>query len=93
MQKQCEKTLLAMGENEIMSYSNATINNGNVYRALGFEEKKIDAGQPFVIMRDFTINRLINLFPFSTDYALAKYGRIKMHLGGNKTWIKKLLPE
>lgn len=93
LQKACEKALLELGETRVMSYSNATINNGAVYKALGFVEKKVDGGQPFVIMNNFKITRLITLFPFSTDFALAKRGRIKTHIGGNKTWIKDIEPD
>lgn len=90
LQKSCESSLILKGEEQILSYSNATINNGNVYKALGFEDMGLDGGQPFVILRNFKIERLINLYPNSTNRLLAKYGRIKTHLGGNKTWIKTL---
>lgn len=88
LQKHCESALRELGITKIMSYSNATINSGKVYRALGFEEKGLDGGQPYVIMKDFELIRLLNLHPYSTDRALADRGRIKTHLGGNKTWEK-----
>ena len=90
LQKHCEEALLELGEEEIMSYSNATINSGKVYRELGFKEKAIDGGQPFVIMGNNKLVRLINLYPNSTDKKLALYGRIKTHIGGNKKWVKKI---
>lgn len=90
LQKACENSLIQKGETKILSYSNATINNGNVYKALGFEDKGIDRGQPFVILNNFKLRRLINVYPYSTNELLAKYGRIKTHLGGNKTWIKEI---
>jgi N-acetylglutamate synthase-like GNAT family acetyltransferase len=90
LQKHCEQALRELGEKEIFSYSNATINSGRVYEALGFESKTIDDGQPFVIMEDYSIVRLITLHPYSTDYYLAKANRFKTHIGGNKLWIKHL---
>lgn len=90
LQQACESSLIQKGEKKILSYSNATINNGNVYRALGFEDKGLDGGQPFVILNNFKIRRLINVYPYSTNELLAKYGRIKTHIGGNKVWVKEL---
>lgn len=90
LQQACEKSLIEKGEDTILSYSNATINNGNVYRALGFSDEGLDSGQPFVILKNFKIRRLINVYPYSTNKLLAKYGRIKTHIGGNKTWIKNI---
>lgn len=90
LQKACERSLVDLGEREIYSFSNATLNSGAVYKALGFEEKKIDGGQPFVILKNNVIVRLINLYPKSTDGELALRGWIKTHVGGNKMWIKKI---
>jgi len=90
LQKACEATMLALGETEIFSYSNATINTGKVYAALGFERTAVLGGQPFVIMEDNSIVRLITLHPHSTDKALARAGRLKAHIGGNITWTKRL---
>lgn len=59
-------------------------------KKLGFEEKNISEGQPFVILENNKLERLINLFPDSTERKLAARGRIKTHVSGNKTWIKKL---
>ena len=90
LQKHCEQILRDLGETAIFSYSNATINNGKVYAALGFKSQKIENGQPFVIMENNKIERLITLFPFSTDKALARKGRLKSHIGGNRLWTKDL---
>lgn len=90
LEKACEATMAALGEDEIFSYSNATINTGKVYAALGFEPAKIDNGQPFVIMEDNTIVRLITLHPHSTNKALARAHRLKSHIGGNITWTKRI---
>ena len=90
MQNACEATLREIGINKIYSYSNATINSGAVYEKLGFKGKKVEGGQPFVILKNNKITRLINLFPNSTDEKLALHGWIKVHLGGNKTWVKEI---
>ena len=90
LQQACEDTLREMGVSKIYSYSNATINSGAVYEKLGFEGGKIDGGQPFVILNDNRIERLINLHPISTDKALAEQGWLKTHLGGNKMWVKQI---
>ena len=90
LQKACEATMLTLGETEIFSYSNATINTGKVYAALGFDPSRIDNGQPFVIMEDFSLKRLIELHPHSTNKALARAKRLKTHIGGNITWTKRL---
>ena len=90
LQKHCEESLRQLGEKRIFSYSNATINNGKVYDALGFVCKKIDNGQPFAILRNNKIVRLITLHPNSTDKALAEYYRLKSHIGGNRLWTKEI---
>ena len=90
LQGACESSLRLLGENEIMSYSNATINNGGVYKALGFTDKGISGGSPFAILENYGLTELINLHPFSTDRDLARAGRLKTHVGGNKRWIKQL---
>lgn len=90
LQKHCEEILRNQGETAIFSYSNATINNGKVYEALGFKCEKINDGQPFVIMENNKIVRLITLYPHSTDKALALNGRLKSHVGGNRLWTKDL---
>lgn len=90
LQGACEETLRAIGATKIYSYSNATINSGAVYERLGFTCKKIDGGQPFVILKNNKIVRLKDVHPQSTDEKLALHGWIKTHLGGNKTWVKEL---
>lgn len=90
LQAACEETLFQMGIRKIYSYSNATINSGAVYRRLGFEELQINQGQTFVILHNNKLERLINLYPESTDRALAEHGWIKSHIGGNKKWIKEI---
>lgn len=91
LQQACEDTLRQMNIADIYSYSNATINNGGVYEKLGFDGTKISGGQPHVIKKDNEITRLINLYPHSTDEALALRGWIKVHLGGNRTWKKTII--
>lgn len=88
LQKACEAALISIDEHEIYSYSNATINNGAVYEKLGFSVSKIEGGQPFVVLNNNRITRLINLYPYSTDKELAKHGWIKVKLGGNRTHKK-----
>lgn len=90
LQAACENTLREMGVHKIFSYSNATINSGAVYQKLGFEGSRVESGQPFVIKKDNSIVRLINLMPYSTDEQLALRGHLKVHLGGNKTWVKEI---
>lgn len=90
LEKACEASLAELGENEIFSYSNATINSGKVYQALGFEPTRIDNGQPFVIMEDFSLVRLISLHPHSTHRALARSHRMTARIGGNITWTKRI---
>lgn len=90
LQTACEEVLRQMGIKKIFSYSNATINNGGVYKQLGFSGGKLDNGQPFVIMRDNSIVRLVTLHPYSTDEELALRHQFKSHVGGNKMWIKNI---
>ena len=90
LQAACEDTLRKMDVHKIYSYSNATINSGAVYERLGFTGGKLDGGQPFVILNNNKMTRLINLYPLSTDKALAKRGWLKTHLGGNKMWEKRI---
>ena len=90
LQKACEDVLRQMGIGNIFSYSNATINNGGVYKQLGFTEGKLDNSQPFVIMNDNRLVRLVNLHPYSTCEELAIRHQFKSHVGGNKMWVKKI---
>lgn len=90
LQKACEETLKALGETEIYSYSNATINTGAVYKQLGFTDLGASEGQPHVLRGDNSLIRLLNLYPHTTNKALAVRGHIKCYLGGNRTWVKKI---
>lgn len=90
LQKACEDTLREMGETKIYSYSNATINSGAVYEKLGFMGSKVGGGQPFVIKRDNSLERLANCQPYSTNEALAQRCWLKTHLGGNRLWVKQI---
>lgn len=91
LQEACENVFKEMGVTEIFSYSNATINSGGVYEKLGFTPRRIIGGQPFVIMGNNDIVRLITLHPESTDEKLARHGWIKTHVGGNRFWLKHVL--
>ena len=90
LQKACENALRENGVHEIFSYSNATINTGAVYKALGFEESRVTQGQPHVIMRSNAIVRLVSLYPKTTNGELAIRGWMKTRGGGNKTWKKTI---
>lgn len=90
LQTACENTLREIGVSKVYSYSNATINSGAVYEKLGFTCKRADGGQPFVILKNNKLTRLINLYPESTDEKLAFHGWLKTHIGGNKTWEKNI---
>lgn len=93
LQKACEDVLRKMGIDTIYSYSNATINTGSVYAKLGFQRGKLDSGQPFVILKNNYLERLINLNPYSTDKILAQRGQLKTHVGGNLMWTKSIAKE
>lgn len=90
LQTVCENSLREIGAKKIYSYSNATINSGAVYEKLGFCCKRADSGQPFVILKNNKLERLIDLYPESTDEKLAFHGWIKTHVGGNKVWEKDI---
>lgn len=90
LQAACEEALHKMGVSRIFSYSNATINSGAVYEKLGFDGSRVENGQPFVIMQNNELIRLISLHPNSTDEALALRGQLKTHLGGNRLWVKDI---
>ena len=91
LQKASEEVFKEMGVTEIFSYSNATINSGAVYEKLGFTPRRIIGGQPFVIMGNNDIVRLITLHPESTDEKLARHNWIKTHVGGNRFWLKHVI--
>lgn len=90
LHKYCCEALVELGEQKVFSYSNATINEGRVYAALGYKQCSIERGQPFVILRNNKLSRLISLYPDTTDEKLAKAGRITTHISGNKLWTKDI---
>lgn len=90
LQKACEATMIQLGESEIFSYSNATINSGKVYAALGFTSNGVQRGQPFVIVDNFQLKRMLELTPFTSTKALARRKWLETHIGGNITWTKSL---
>lgn len=93
LQKACEDALLKLGCNDIFSYSNATINEGNVYSQLGFQKGKVDVGNAFVVMPDFS---LLNVAGFCSKYGsasnatLRRHQLCKVHVSGNRVWVKHL---
>ena len=95
LQKQCEEAIRHWGCNEIFSYSNATINEGNVYRQLGFTQSAIMTGQAWVVERDFSLVRLVNccevrgLAGAKNSDLLARRA-IKVHVTANRTWVKDI---
>lgn len=90
LQAACEEALRSLGQEVIYSYSNATINTGAVYEKLGFTRKKLDGGQPFVVLRDNRMVRLVNPTPISTNERIAINGWLKTHVGGNIMWRKSI---
>lgn len=93
LQKACEAALVGLGHEEIFSYSNATINEGDVYACLGFERGKIDVGRAYVVMPDFS---LMGLAAFSSKFGsggnttLRRQALCKVHVGGNRIWTKHI---
>ena len=91
LQKACEKSLAEMGEKKIFSFSNATINTGGVYRALGFEKIKLDASNPIVYLQNReTHARLVHLYPYTSLQSCARRGVIICHFSANIYWEKEL---
>jgi N-acetylglutamate synthase-like GNAT family acetyltransferase len=96
LQAKCEECIRHQGCTEIFSYSNATINEGNVYKALGFEQSAIESGQAWVIERDFSLIRLANCCKAHSNGVgaknidLIKRGAIKVLITANRTWIKDI---
>lgn len=100
LQKQCEEAIRHWGCTEIFSYSNATINEGNVYKQLGFTQSAIQDGQAWVIERDFSLVRLANCCAShgngkgAKNIDLLRRGAVKVHITANRTWVKDIsLPE
>lgn len=96
LQGVCEDALLKIGCDEIFSYSNATINEGGVYKNLGFMQGKIDPGRAYVVMPDFS---LMGLAAFSSKFGsggnttMRRHALVKVHVGGNRIWTKTLTPQ
>lgn len=98
LQKHCERALAAEGVTELFSYSNATINTGNVYRALGFENTGLDVGRVYVIEPNGDLLSLANISSGANknrespakNAPLARAGRLKARLSGNKLWTKSI---
>jgi hypothetical protein len=90
-----EECIRHQGCTEIFSYSNATINEGNVYRQLGFTQSAIQGGQAWVVERDFSLVRLVNCcavrgFAGAKNADLLKRSAIKVHVTANRTWVKDI---
>lgn len=99
LQKQCEEAIRHWGCNEIFSYSNATINEGNVYKQLGFTQSAIESGQAWVVERDFSLVRLVLCCEVrgsagAKNSDLLKRRAVKVHVTANRTWVKDIsLPQ
>lgn len=99
LEKACEEAIRHFGCTDIFSYSNATVNEGNVYKQLGFTQSEIQDGRAWVVERDLTLYGLLacgshgnNLGCKNED--LIKRGAVKVHLTANRTWVKDIsLPE
>lgn len=92
LQKHCEEALVRLGQHEIFSYSNATINSGQVYRQLGFNIGKVENGRAFVVLGNNKIVSLASLVDGAgaKNQDLVKHGHIKVHLGGSRCWTKEI---
>jgi hypothetical protein len=95
LEKACEEAIRHWGCNEIFSYSNATINEGNVYRQLGFTQSAIETGQAWVVERDFSLVRLVNCCEVrglagAKNSDLLKRRAVKVHVTANRTWVKDI---
>lgn len=98
LQQKCEECIRHQGCTEIFSYSNATINEGNVYKQLGFTQSAIQGGQAWVVERDFSLARLVtccsnNGGRGARDIDLNRRGAVKCHVTANRTWTKDITNE
>jgi hypothetical protein len=99
LEMQCEEAIRHQGGTQIFSYSNATVNEGNVYRQLGFTQSAIQSGQAWVVERDLRLRRLLACGSHGDNTGcknsdLIKRGAVKVHITANRTWIKDIsLPE
>lgn len=91
LQAACEEAVLHFGCSEIFSYSNATINEGGVYKQLGFTQGKIDPGAAYVLARDFSLKRLSGYIEVGAkNVDLIKRGEVKVLFYANRVWEKRL---
>ena len=92
LQKQSEEAIRHYGCTEIYSYSNATINEGNVYKQLGFTTSAILGGQAWVVERDFNLVRLATYRHTKSGLQkdIFRQGGIKVHVTANRTWVKDI---
>lgn len=92
LQKKCEEAIRHQGCTEIYSYSNATVNEGNVYKQLGFEPSRILGGQAWVVERDFNLVRLATYRHTKSGLQkdIFRIGGVKVHVTANRTWIKNI---
>lgn len=93
LQQQCEECIRHWGCNEIFSYSNATINEGNVYRQLGFSQSAITQGQAWVVEKDFSLGRLVTCCANgkgARNSDLYRRGAVKVHITANRLWVKNI---
>lgn len=93
LEKMCEECIRRQGCTEIFSYSNATINEGNVYRQLGFTQSAIIRGQAWVVERDFSLVRLVTCCANGKGAKhsdLIRRGAVNVHVTANRTWIKDI---
>ena len=97
LEKHCEEAIRHFGCTGIFSYSNATINEGNVYKQLGFTQSAITQGQAWVVERDFSLVRLVTCCANgkgAKNSDLYRRGAVKVHITANRTWVKDIsLPE
>lgn len=93
LEKQCEEAIRHFGCTGIFSYSNATINEGNVYKQLGFTQSAITQDQAWVVERDFSLVRLVTCCANgkgAKNSDLYRRGAVKVHITANRTWIKDI---
>lgn len=93
LEKQCEEAIRHWGCNMIFSYSNATVNEGNVYKQLGFTQSKITQGQAWVVERDFSLVRLVTCCANgkgARNEDLFCRGAVKVHITANRLWVKDI---
>lgn len=95
LQQRCEEAIRGLGCTKIFSYSNATINEGNVYRQLGFEQSEIEDGHVWSVEPDFQIVRLVNCcvsrgYIGAKNIDLMERGAVKVIISANRKWTKDI---